>query len=363
MSRIHIEQRISLALPRQTKLALSILGVDATESNVDPKWIPFPLLVEGLGIELVPIRDLEAQDYFLSVEFNGWSGIEVPRSVQKKNRILVCVEPACVNPVQFSPRIQSKFGNIIKISEHLGPGKFDAHWDGGHLPSRENILSIIEKNQSIQKITRSVGMLNANKFSAHSDSLYGFRYKVLQQLLREKTADVYLGGRDWNKNYSSQFVKTLHSAAQTLASGSLPNLLEFIPRNLRGLQGITFIHDVDDQVGFFRPLEFGIAIENQEGYMSEKLLNVLLGGAIPLYYGSNPEDFGVPRDAVVDVKRQFGGDFRLAFLEISADIKRKTALAEAGKKYVTSDDCTSRWGVQEGQKKLVSLVGGILNLE
>ena len=58
---------------------------------------------------------------------------------------------------------------------------------------------------------------------------------------------------------------------------------------------------------FFETFKFGLALENTkaEGYVTEKILNVILGGAIPIYYGTDDIFSLFNRDRII-----FIGDYK-----------------------------------------------------
>lgn len=64
--------------------------------------------------------------------------------------------------------------------------------------------------------------------------------------------------------------------------------------------------DRKPSVELIKHFTFNIIVENcdADGYVSEKLYDCLIAGAIPLYYGNNNDDVGIPRDVYVDL-RQF----------------------------------------------------------
>lgn len=306
-------------------------------------------------MHVVPCTDTAADTIFVAVEHHKRSFDAVDLKVPVHKRVLVCVEPFVINPVQFSSRVRAAYGHVISISPELGPGHVDELWDGGHLGNLDEVRRLVAKSSDEYREPRSVAMLNANKFSAVPGSLYRRRFEVLSEFTQMGTP-THLGGYGWNSSYWRQIKPVLYTSAQALRLGMIPMTSEFGRRSVSKLRDVRFFSEVPSAVAFFRKFEFGIAIENQLGYFTEKPLNVMLGGAIPLYLGSDVTKFGVPKDAVVNVALEFDGDFCKAYSEVVRDSDRKRRMIALGREWLESGKANERWGTMEGQRKLASLL-------
>jgi hypothetical protein len=54
-----------------------------------------------------------------------------------------------------------------------------------------------------------------------------------------------------------------------------------------------------DKHDVIRNSKFSLVIENNESYVSEKVIDALIGGSIPIYFGGDLQVFGVPSHSVV----------------------------------------------------------------
>jgi hypothetical protein len=86
-------------------------------------------------------------------------------------------------------------------------------------------------------------------------------------------------------------------------------------------------------VDVMQEYSFAMAIENTdaEGYVSEKLYDILMAGAIPLYYGSIPLELDIPKDVYIDLKQFEDGAALQKFLDAMTDddvIRMKARIVE-----------------------------------
>lgn len=65
------------------------------------------------------------------------------------------------------------------------------------------------------------------------------------------------------------------------------------------------LHDPRPSVEIMKEFTFTLIFENcdAEGYVSEKLYDAFVAGSIPIYYGNNNSDVGIPLDMYIDLKK------------------------------------------------------------
>ncbi len=95
-----------------------------------------------------------------------------------------------------------------------------------------------------------------------------------------------------------------------------------------------------DKLSLISNYRFGVAFENlvaDRGYLSEKLFDMLYGGAVPIYLGDKNVTDIVPPDCFIDA-RQFDGDDRklLAFVQ-ACDKSTWNRYHHAGREYLQSE--------------------------
>jgi hypothetical protein len=89
---------------------------------------------------------------------------------------------------------------------------------------------------------------------------------------------------------------------------------------------------VDDKLKTMSEYKYALVIENSAEYMSEKLMESLFAGCIPIYVGPDPEEFGIPRELVIRAQPSL--------------LSIQEALREA-----------NRWDMNEFQTKLRAFLG------
>jgi hypothetical protein len=75
--------------------------------------------------------------------------------------------------------------------------------------------------------------------------------------------------------------------------------------------GVTISHNLGRQNDRHSTIDilckhtFGLVVENvdADGYVSEKLYDCLIAGCIPIYYGNNNDQVGIPKDLYIDLKQ------------------------------------------------------------
>jgi hypothetical protein len=56
---------------------------------------------------------------------------------------------------------------------------------------------------------------------------------------------------------------------------------------------------VEDKLATMSKYKYALVIENSPEYMSEKLMEALFAGCIPIYVGPDPHDYGIPKNLVI----------------------------------------------------------------
>jgi hypothetical protein len=59
---------------------------------------------------------------------------------------------------------------------------------------------------------------------------------------------------------------------------------------------------VNDKLATMSSYKYALVIENSQEYMSEKLFDAFFAGCIPIYVGPKVEDYGIPKNLVVQAQ-------------------------------------------------------------
>ena len=207
------------------------------------------------------------------------------------------MEPDAVFPAQFRNKITAKYGLIftpgsIKFSGHeqFLPWPYNYVADPAHPTSSELaiISDLIASNvfkerftiESWQQKLNKIVLIAANKVSPRHRSNYSQR----RHFARKISSDLlHIYGPLWNSRLNEKIAHRLAVSLFSLKSGLLPNPISIYgglhQRYESALGEISNKHEI------LSKYRFSLVIENSNDYVSEKLIDVLISGAIPVYVG------------------------------------------------------------------------------
>jgi hypothetical protein len=147
------------------------------------------------------------------------------------------------------------------------------HWSGGSSDGVRDVRSALRRmrqgiRRRLSRTYRAVGGLQ----------LHDERLHVLEALSRQASVQVW--GKGWD------------------ALGNLPTTA----RERLATCGLRCHGPCEDKVQVLRGFDFALAYENTacEGYVTEKIIDAILAGCVPLYRGAPDVHQIVPQDAFVD---------------------------------------------------------------
>ena len=194
--------------------------------------------------------------------------------------ILLKFEPHIVIKGHLNPKIDSKFARVIEVGRaHSGsPVIWPQNWNLKYFDNKK-------------RLHRAVAV-SGNKFSFMRGELYSLRaraYGVVNSL------DVF--GTGWDNSIFTNLKKLLREFQLALAGKS--SALTFACINSARIRPLSSLGPVDDKLEAISRYKVSLVIENTLDYMTEKLVDSLLAGTIPVYVGPPVEIFGIPKDLVV----------------------------------------------------------------
>ncbi len=198
---------------------------------------------------------------------------------------LVRMEPSVVLPANFSRNVRDQFGKVITVG---GTSSSRFH--------RVNWPLLWPDSMDVQAITHierqdRIVLVNGNKISFVRGELYTLRRKAILDL-----ANLDLFGTDWSSSILARIVTAIRSFAYTVLSLKVPTLASV---TLWFRRYPNYMGHIQDKIGTMSKYKYALVIENSAEYMSEKLMEALFAGCIPIYVGPDPTNFGIPRDLVV----------------------------------------------------------------
>jgi hypothetical protein len=132
--------------------------------------------------------------------------------------------------------------------------------------------------------------ITANKWSAIPGQLYSLRRSAYRL-----GSEVDLFGVAWDKPFISHLTMLMKEILLAVRGGVWPQKPDWIdifgrPANCLG--------PVTDKLATLEKYDYSLVIENSGHYMSEKLMDSLLAGNLPVYVGAPASKFGIPSEFV-----------------------------------------------------------------
>lgn len=207
------------------------------------------------------------------------------RGLSSENCTLVRMEPSVVLPLNFADSRHSQFGRIISVGGFGSQESVSVNW-----PLVWPSALDLERVQSTVRVERTV-FINGNKMSFVKGELYSLRRRAIRAI---DSIDLY--GTQWDSGFASRLIIAVKGFAQALFSLKLPRLtgLSLWFQRYPKSKG-----PVQDKLNTMAHYKFALVIENSAEYMSEKLMEALFAGCIPIYVGPDPEKYGIPKKLVI----------------------------------------------------------------
>jgi hypothetical protein len=196
---------------------------------------------------------------------------------------LITHEPRVVWPWNFSEKHRRPFGHIIELGRETniidGPWVWPVVWPSGWREVWPN-----------KRASRAL-MISSDRISFHKGELYSLRRQVVHN-----NVNVDLAGRAWNSSRAYKALRVLKELSiylrlpTKISKSALSRYFRVIPR---------YLGPVKSKIELSSNYKVAVVIENSEEYMSEKLLEAMISGCIPVYVGPDTEIFGIPRNLVI----------------------------------------------------------------
>ena len=288
-------------------------GTASSSMDVSGQFKDLVSALEGRGFKLsstFPAKHLICMNHNPKAykEFIRFGG-------KPENAALVCLEPYAVYPSQYSAKILELYtvihspGNptFRDVNGQFIPWPYEATAnplkpcdDGLSLRSHveENVLKGLFSYDNWINRKYFVTLINANKVSPVKNENYGLR-RVYAHDLPENLLAVY--GDLWTSSISKKIVHRLMVLLFTLKSGHLPKILNIYGNlhwKFKAARG-----SLKDKQLALQTSKFSIVIENDSSYISEKLIDVLINGCIPIYFGPKNIDSIIPKGTYLELPK------------------------------------------------------------
>jgi hypothetical protein len=194
-----------------------------------------------------------------------------------QHNVLILWEPRSFMPWQYTHECLSLFQLIVPISP----------WRANRLGIKHWILHPISINKEIElsaKRDKTVVMINGAKFSANSNSLYGFRRKVSRALYKSQI-NYDLMGVNWRMSKIKELSERVWSTRKEIQARKMPFFREAFSDYFYKYP--EYQGEVGDKIHTLSNYKYALVIENEADYISEKLFDAIRAKTIPIYVGPN----------------------------------------------------------------------------
>lgn len=284
----------------------------------------FSSILEDYGFKVVDSGDV---DILVNINHNWRSLAE--HSEPKKMKVLIRLEPVAVYPSQYSDVIESKYDLIftpgMPIKEDFIPWPYQYQENPLRpKPHSTNISDVLhtqsdnETSSYASWLHRKIfcSMIAANKVSPIGTGNYSLR-REFARIIHDERLQIY--GELWKASFWKKFryrLAVLKFAVASSSNFSITHIFSDVFRTYPRAKGeVLNKHEV------VKESKFSLVIENSDTYVSEKLLDALVSGSLPVYFGPDLTATSLSEDLVI---RYVGpiSEFMYFLDELSPDFLR-----------------------------------------
>ena len=269
--------------------------------------------LEDLGYEIS--EDLNCQ-VLIHVNHNwrSMSEFEQRDPSERSLKVLLRVEPASVYPKQYERDIEARYDLILTpgstsgseeeflrwpYAYHQNPSTPTSNTTGLEKVIRNNLEAGVYSYENWKNRPIEFSMVAANKISPNGTGNYELRRKFGDYEFSNRLK-VY--GGLWKSSFGLKLkyrISVLKFALQSKSEFRIRSIASGLTKNFKNAVGT-----VEDKHSVIMRSKFSVVIENSDHYVSEKLLDVLVGGSIPIYYGPDLSRSNIPEALVMRCARE-----------------------------------------------------------
>jgi hypothetical protein len=277
----------------------------ATQPFLNSEAVCKPLTEQLLSLGFKIENSVRNSDFLISLNHNQDLYSEFRRAGGKKERAaLIRLEPEAVYPAQHRSRVENLYGVIITPGSLIGDSTPRIPWpyyfnQNPLQPETDTLdLKMVISNALSEGVFDfakwmerpiTLSLIASNKVSSIRENNYKLRRKIAFQIPKGGLS-VY--GGLWNENFLTKIRHRAGVVKFALNSKLFPNLLEVYGNFFR--KYVNSVGSVTDKHEVVKMSKFSLIIENDNNYISEKLIDAFLGGSIPIFFGGDFEKIGIP---------------------------------------------------------------------
>lgn len=186
-------------------------------------------------------------------------------------------------------------------------------------------------------------LLLANKYSAVGGEMYWLRRALMTESgRRELPIDAI--GSGWDISGFTKVRKLARASSTALQSGLLPRIkaADLRPRK-QFPYTVRVVGNVEDKYAALSKYQVAFVPENSREYVSEKLLDAVVAGCIPIYVGGNIADFGFPDGMCLTPEPTAEAMWDAAEEVAGWSWEKRSGYLSAGQEYVHSESFIEAW--------------------
>lgn len=296
--------------------------------------------------KLTPESIIRPDDSLVVVDLNRSTVKTITRFKLKPSQCtLIRQEPAIVCPSNYDARKLKLFSKIVDVGRVTSSSTLAVPWPQQWPQGVSRYLDFDNRN-SFAPV-----MMNANKMSFVAGELYSLRRRLAHQQL------IHLFGPKWDSSPVSRF-RTLigeflvfFNSGQKLSRQALSKWFSKHPE-YKGL--------ANNKLDVYSNYKVVVAIENSADYTSEKLLDALFAGCIPVYVGPPVSSIGIPEGIVVESKATLDSlrNSISKALDIDYELWKKLT-----RSYLESEETVRYWSPEQIFRKISRHIHGDLDFE
>ena len=233
------------------------------------------------------------------------------------NAYLVRIETDSVLPRQYRSKISKLYKEIFtmgSVEEDFGHGKYlhhpfeyMPHQQSTKLPNQNHSLSEVlneirdkgfDEYEQWQSRPLEITAITSNKAGHSNKANFLFRMRYLREC---KDSEFHLFGPNWDGFSLNLLVSRLRGLVWSIRSFQLRVSNTF-------LRGIFWKYPrncgrIHDKYELLKKSRFTLVFENSDNFLTEKIPEAMVFGAIPIYFGTRIQDFSLPEGSFISFSK------------------------------------------------------------
>lgn len=301
-------------------------------------WNKFFEEMSRNGFELVSL----SQDPDIVIFNNvSWNNIGKVFKFRSKSKVLIVWESAVTSPLSHKILIRKQFDLtfISSGSWRCAAQELEFVWP-------QSTETPVEK--SLRKRKNRVAFVARNNISFAKNENYSFRREIVFK--SNLPLDVF--GHDWNRSATRSLFLVLKNMLTQALSGSKISLKG---ARLSLAKRLEPTEVVDNKIKKLADYRFSLVIENSSDYVSEKIVDSIIAGCVPIYVGPPLLNFGFPPKIAILSEPSLDGILE-SLVRLQSDEAICQEIVNNGKSFISSVEFSREFANVAVLKKLASTI-------